>query len=265
MSTFILKLIAIIAMLIDHIGATLVNSSVNPELYYVCRSIGRIAFPIFVFLIVEGFHHTHDIMKYMKRLAVFALISEIPYDIAFYQYQTGRNFIEDVKTIVANGFQQQQLASLVGNLNRQQNVFFTLFLGLSVIYIMSLVEKKFQKQIIITNLLDAAVTIIFCFFAYILKTDYDFAGVLLIITFYLFRGRKILLSISLFLINATILSNVTAFLETGYLLYVIQLLATFAMLPIALYNGKKGKDIKYFFYIFYPAHLLLLFFLQAWI
>ena len=78
LSTFQLKWIAIITMLIDHIGAVLFPY----ELGY--RIIGRIAFPIFCFLIVEGFSHTRDVRRYMVRLGIFALISELPYDLAFH-------------------------------------------------------------------------------------------------------------------------------------------------------------------------------------
>ena len=82
MNTYKLKLIAIITMLIDHIAAVLIPS--DTMLWLVMRCIGRLAFPIFVFLLVEGFHHTRDVKKYLLRLGAFALISEVPFDLAFY-------------------------------------------------------------------------------------------------------------------------------------------------------------------------------------
>lgn len=92
-SGFSLKIIACIAMLIDHIGAVVVLVGVgsknlaslgpNIMLYYYSRMIGRIAFPIFAFLVVEGFVHTRDIKKYALRMLIFSLISQIPYNLAF--------------------------------------------------------------------------------------------------------------------------------------------------------------------------------------
>ena len=104
-----LKMIALLTMLTDHIAAFLINVDRYPAVYYTMRNIGRISFPIFCFLIVEGYFHTSDIKKYMFRLAVFGIISEMPFDLA------------------------------VGGLNREamghQNVFFTLFLGLVVVWL----------------------------------------------------------------------------------------------------------------------------------
>ncbi len=216
MNSYHLKLIAIITMLIDHVGAVLVPG--NTMLNFIMRCIGRLSFPIFVFLLVEGFHHTKDVKKYLMRMGAFALISEIPFDLAFYG-----------KVLEFH----------------HQNIFFTLFLGLLCMYLMSKVEKKFKQNIIIMNLLNALLTLVFGIAAYLLKTDYDYRGIILIVAFYLFRGSKLLLGLSLLFIS-------------GYLLGYINIIATLAILPIAFYNGQKGKNIKYTFYIFYPAHLLIL-------
>jgi hypothetical protein len=220
MNSYHLKLIAIITMLIDHIGAVLVPS--NTMLYLIMRCIGRISFPIFVFLLVEGFHHTKNVKKYLLRMGAFALISEIPFDLAFYG----------------------QVLEF-----KHQNIFFTLFLGLLCMYLMSQVEKKFDKNIIsnviIMNVLNALLTLVFSIIAFVLKTDYGYAGILLIVSFYLFRTSKLMKGLSLLFVS-------------GYLLRYINIFATVAILPISFYNGQKGKSIKYVFYIFYPAHLLIL-------
>ena len=77
LTSFQLKCIAVVTMVIDHIGAILYPGDL------IFRYIGRIAFPIFCFLLVEGFFHTHDRIQYMIRLGIFAILSEIPYDLAF--------------------------------------------------------------------------------------------------------------------------------------------------------------------------------------
>ena len=216
-----MKMIAIITMLIDHIGAVMIPS--NTTAYLIFRSIGRLAFPIFAFLIVEGFYHTRDVKKYLARLGIFALVSELPFDLAFYG-----NFY-------------------MGH----QNIFFTLFLGLLLIVLMKEVESKFSKKEVLLNLINSILIISFCVIAFFLEVDYNFLGVLLIVAFYLFRGHKILLVLSMLIIFGAILGG-------------ISVLATLSMAFIAIYNGKKGKSMKYFFYTFYPAHLLILFLISKY-
>jgi len=240
MSSFSLKMIAIITMLIDHIGVVFIPYNTN--LYLISRSIGRLAFPIFLFLMVEGFYHTRDIKKYLTRMGVFALLSELPFDLAFYQsFDPRANLMEELK----NG----EFSTILTRMMRHQNVYFTLFLGLLLITLMHQVEKKFSKDIILCSMINIMLTTGFGFIAALLRTDYDYKGILLVASFYLFRGSKMLLTISLLAVTGGVLGS-------------INILATLSMILISLYNGKKGKSIKYFFYIFYPAHLLLLFVLH---
>lgn len=217
MSTFVLKLIAIVTMLIDHIAVVFIPN--NTWMYLVCRIIGRVSFPIFAFLLVEGFFHTRNIKKYLVRLGIFALVSEIPFDLAFY-----------------NSYMHLE----------HQNIFFTLFLGLLAIYLINTVEKKYQGKAVLVNLANAAITIGFCFAAALLQSDYRFMGILIIVAFYLFRGNKLLLVISLIIVSGNW----------------VQAFSALSVIPIAFYNGKKGRNIKYFFYVFYPAHLLILYLLH---
>lgn len=208
-----LKLIAIITMFIDHIGAGILEQLPgfysNPTILYtdmVFRYIGRIAFPIFCFLLVEGFLHTSDTKKYAIRLFLFALISEIPFDLAF-----SRKILE----------------------TNHQNVFFTLFIGL--ITLMAI--KHFENKKIIRILaMFAGIAA-----AQLLRTDYGGFGVVLILLLYMFHDkikyRNIICSLSL----------------------IWEPTAIIAFVPITLYNGARGIKMKYFFYIFYPAHLLLIY------
>lgn len=223
MNSFHLKMIAIITMLIDHTAAVLIPS--NTVLWLVMRCIGRLAFPIFVFLLVEGFYHTRDVKKYLLRMGAFALLSEIPFDLAFYG-----------KVLEFT----------------HQNIFFTLFLGLLCLFLMKEAEKKFQKNVFAINVLNAVITLFFSVAAFYLKTDYGFAGILLVVAFYLFRGSRLLCALALLFVS-------------GFLIKGIQVLAVLAMLPIAFYNGQRGKNIKYVFYIFYPAHLLILALLKIYL
>lgn len=217
MTTFVLKLIGILTMLIDHIGYVFIPN--NLPIYWIFRGIGRLAFPIFAFLIVEGFFHTKDVKKYMTRLGVFALISEIPFDLAFSKTPFDFN---------------------------KQNIFFTLFLGLLLIYYMSTVMEKYKKRIVVCNVINGILTLIFCIVALLLRVDYNLVGILLITAFYLFRGNKLLTGIALFIV-------------TGYLLDLFHGIATLSMLFIGFYNGNKGRDAKYLFYAFYPGHLIVLY------
>jgi len=257
MTSFTLKLIAIITMLIDHIGAIFIPY--DNKWYAVFRGIGRLAFPIFIFLIVEGFYHTKNVKKYLLRLGIFAILSEIPFDLAFYHEIYNTDITVNIKRIFQLLSQQKFNSELsyrvttdLGRVLQYQNVFFTLFLGLLLIILMDKVEQKFNKNILINSSLKGLLIISFCLIAYILKTDYDYRGILLFAAFYLFRGNKILLTFSLLIVN-------------GYMFaYGGQILATLSMIFIIYYNGKKGKDIKYIFYIFYPAHLIILFLIDIY-
>jgi hypothetical protein len=267
MSTFVLKLIAIITMLIDHTGAVFISPEKNPWLYLLFRGVGRLAFPIFVFLIVEGFYHTKNVKKYLLRMGIFAFISEIPFDLAFYHERFHVNTLNDIGNALTDPSDSLGLVML--RLNSYQNVFFTLFLGLLLITLMDMVEKRFSKptlyNIFSSNIMDALLTVGFCAAAYFLKTDYAVAGILMFVAYYLFRGRNILITVSTFIITGTLLSDFTKFGQTGNILFIISTFATFAILPIAFYNGKKGKNVKFLFYIFYPAHLLALFIIQCFL
>ena len=204
LDSFQLKCIAIVSMALDHTGAVLYPSQIW------LRCLGRIAFPIFCFLIVEGFFHTHDVRRYMGRLGVFALISEIPYDLAF----------RGVPLEYAH-----------------QNVFFTLLIGIGM---MVLLERNREWPV------KAVILLLAMWLAVLIRSDYNFRGVLLIFVFYIFHESRWL---------AVTAGGFWNFLYQG----VIQKYGVLSVLPLALYNGERGRKMKYFFYMFYPAHLLLLY------
>lgn len=215
-----LKILAVISMFIDHIGACVFEHGLlcmesireNAHLFellknvdQILRLIGRIAFPIFCFLLVEGFLYTKDRKKYALRLLLFALISEIPFNLAI------RDSFFDL---------------------RYQNVFFTLLIGLLVMILCDHFQKSFAAQLAI---LAGGMLL-----AQLIHTDYSYKGVMLIELLYLFRydRRKQILA--------------------GSLSFCWELTAPLAFIPIWYYNGKRGLSLRWFFYWFYPLHLLFL-------
>ncbi len=151
LSGFQLKLIASVSMLADHIGAVCF-----PDVQ-VLRMIGRLALPIYCFLLAQGFIYTKHLKKYMARVGGFALLSEVPFDLA----RTGQ-WLEFGR----------------------QNIFFTLFLGLCCMAVCKWAEEKRWY------VLEAAAVIPFCLLGYFLRTDYDWYGVLLIMIFYTLRNMR---------------------------------------------------------------------------
>lgn len=249
MTSFFLRLIAIIAMLLDHTAAVLVNPA--SDAYTIMRIIGRIAFPIFCFLIVEGFEHTRSVWKYMGRLAVSAVIAEVPFDLAFHR--------------------------AAWDFKSGQNVFLTLLLGLIAITAAGKGAPWIIKKIAPDakcgenrwiQLLVASPVIFGCArLADILNTDYGMFGVITVCIFYLFQSRRptaIILftvwNIIRYCARFELQDSVYAIVcIKTYLLNTVQWFAPLAAPLLMLYNGKPGeKKYRELFYVFYPAHLLIL-------
>lgn len=214
-----LKLWAMWSMLIDHAGAVLIE---NTSLYQItcfrmlavaCRLIGRISFPLICFLLIEGFCHTEDRRKYLMRMGCFALISEIPFDLAFF-----------------------------GKLDLQrQNVFFTLFTGILLLYALEKAETL-EHSPLIRSFMMAAAILAGCAAATAGRFDYSYMGILLIAALYLFRKDRKKQCIA------------------GAVLSLYELTAALAFILVGKYNGEKGDGRlpRNWFYIFYPLHLLVL-------
>lgn len=207
----VLKLIACLSMFIDHLGAVCFSGMMG------FRIIGRLAFPIYCFLLVEGAVHTRNMKKYILRMGIFALISEVPFDLAFYH------------RLVYTG---------------HQNVFFTLGLGLLAIWFL---EHPIEQLDIPDVLYKLLVIIAGGLIAEFFNTDYGFTGIAVICIFYYLRGQPQLK----YPIAAILLAAMGG----------VEVYAVLALIPILLYNGQRGRQTKvmqYGFYIFYPAHLLLI-------
>lgn len=207
----VLKLIACLSMFIDHLGAVCFSGMMG------FRIIGRLAFPIYCFLLVEGAVHTRNMKKYILRMGIFALISEVPFDLAFYH------------RLVYTG---------------HQNVFFTLGLGLLAIWFL---EHPIEQLDIPDVLYKLLVIIAAGLIAEFFNTDYGFTGIAGICIFYYLRGQpQLKYPIAVILLAA---------------MGGVEVYAVLALIPILLYNGQRGRQTKamqYGFYIFYPAHLLLI-------
>ncbi len=240
-----LKHAAYLTMFIDHFAVVIISAYVEwlrlqrapletaAFAYHMGRHVGRIAFILFAFMASEGFRYTRSRKKYLLRLAGFALISEIPFDLA-----------------IENNFFSMEA----------QNVYWTLFLGVLALCILEKLHKKPFWQF--TGVL------LCCIAAVLLRTDYMVMGVLLIVVFYLCRGSFW----SQFMFGAaTIYAGQVMLYVIRYwgkgipmLTYMeastSELYGLLAFGFIYCYNGKRGRQLpKAFYYWFYPLHLLLLY------
>ena len=214
MTIFTIKIIACITMLFDHI------KYVTPSMRnFVTIYFGRISFPLFAFLLTEGYIHTSNLKKYYVRLIVFGLISQIPFML--------------FRTLIGEWM--------------MLNIMFTLLFGLATITVYDKIKTKYISIPIILLLIILADRV---------KVDYGWFGVSLIFILYLFKDKKIPLVISYvaiiivyFYMEEMLIFNSNNIMR--FICYNIPLLFIF------LYNKKLGKKTKYFFYLFYPIHLLV--------
>lgn len=223
-----LKIFAMITMFLDHIGTIF-----YPEVI-AFKIIGRLAFPIFCYFIAEGYLKTRNKKKYALRLLIIALISQLPF-IKTFRLAFGENLL-------------------------LLNTIFDLFLGLIAIWLYD--TLKLKHNIIIIWIIGIL--------AFFLRIDGDFTGVFMIYFFFKYHDdfeemvkKQILL---------------TCVAQVFYVLFMVyygmpvkailkfqmweQFLSLLALIPIKYYNGEKGKNIKYAFYVFYPLHLLVIYLIK---
>lgn len=244
-----LKIIAIITMLVDHIGASTLemflvkNNSLAPVyqglgsilqmdpefrnygiLWYIMRMvIGRIAFPIFCYLLIEGFLHTKNVYKYAMRLLIFAFISEVPFDLALFKAWWVPEY---------------------------QNVFFTLFIALFMMIGFRKMDEYENFTPGVRLAIKYLILALSCVVALMLRTDYSFMGIIFMAILYGARNDK---------------KKMAIFGSLGSIFLLFEIWAPIAFIPITLYNGQKGLKMKYVFYVFYPLHLVLLHFVNQWV
>lgn len=217
LDTNLLKLVAIAAMVSDHVG------SVFFPQYPVFRWIGRLAFPLFCYCLTVGMLYTHDIKKYLGRLGLFCLISQ-PFWILAFNYQ-----------------------DFMGNLTNL-NIFFTLFASLLAVW--GIHGKKWWALLV-------GLAIIFFF-----NVDYAQTGVILMLIFYFCRNRPALGAVLYTLSYLPALwgdpTDPWALMIGGHAVD-FEIFSLLALPLIYVRTGSGLKISKWFFYLFYPAHLLAIF------
>ncbi len=215
MSAFGLRVVAIITMTVDHIGLFLLGNNL------VCRIVGRIAFPIYAFLIANGYRHTKDLKRYTIRLAVLALVSQVPF-------------------LLVHRILEPHFWGL--------NIFFTLLLGLFAIWSFDRAKK---------NPVMLVFAVVLMILGELVRVDYGWRGVALILACHVFFERKALLFLTVGLILISPNIGLTKGIDIGFL-------GLFAMLFIGIYNGKPGAKVwQSWFYWYYPVHLLILYLIVA--
>lgn len=238
LSSFALHIIAMVLMLCDHAWGTGVLD------YAWLTWIGRIAFPIFAFMIAEGYSHTSDLKRYVGRILTFALISEIPFNLmmhgsAFYPYD--------------------------------QNVMWTFLIAIGCLKVVDLAIHPAKPVSAAKRVVLIALAVLAVLFGYVLSivgmTDYNSAGVLTVVMFYVFQGNRwyhrLGQLLGLYYINCVLLGGLVVPITLLGRTWEIaqQSFALFALIPIWLYYGRRGphnKLIQYSFYAFYPVHILVL-------
>jgi hypothetical protein len=251
-----LKVIACISMLIDHITAGImlpvVRAGLYPDtiefdtintIYKILRGVGRTAFPIFCFLLVEGFVHTKNRLRYALSLLIFGIISEPFFDICFYARKEVFN-LNPIEVISAN---KEAFSA-------HCNVYFTLLIGLIVMWGIELsvsFVKRNNLSIMIAYLFSAIVAGAGIYLAEVVHTDYHGYGVALIAILYVFRNFTPVDIIAGYLFISNMGTEYFAF--PGFIL-------------MYFYNKKRGRrlgNLKYLFYVFYPVHIMAIIFFRC--
>lgn len=245
-----LRIIASICMLLDHIGYFF-----N---IHILRLIGRPAFPLYVFLMVNGFRHTKNRSKYALCFAIFAVISQIPFLMLNNSQLSAQAFLK-------------KLAEVPSFRLSHMNVMVTLLLGLLVIWSGEVLKNNKKTRYLC--LLPAF--LVFCAYYFeLIRSDYGSKGIVMDVVFRLFEDRKVLMTIGTFfaVFHGHFIQIALSLLRGQEILLpsyweCVQILSLSALPLIFWYNGKPGrlpqspaakKAVQLGFYAFYPAHIVLL-------
>ena len=261
MSTFVIKIIAMFTMFCDHISYVIYDSNHLNFLNY----IGRIAFFLFCFQIVIGYKKTRDLRNYFFRLIVLAIISQIPYYVIFIYLLKFRFNLNVIFGLVLG-----LLSLMILNIHKTKDGKVSCRDEIDLIEQYKSLPKWQSIFILIAKLFSI---ILICIFVYVLEKkykcplDYSFASILLIIAMYLFypfsknikNNMKTIILYVISIISFAFYESIKYFFQGKDLkgMMVILFCIIGGFIPF-LYNGKKGKSIKWITYLFYPLHLVIL-------
>lgn len=247
-----LKIIAVIAMIIDHVGYYFVDT-LPVESYLICRMIGRIAMPIFVYLLVQGYFHTKSIRKYIIRLLSFAFITQLALGAVAYMNQV-------------------YFSAYVTNMFEIGNILFSF--SLTMILICLLDRNVIHSKTCISRILDKVIRIFgiaLIFVVYTnLKIDYGFSVPILAVTIYLVEKVREYMELEIKNYTYKLIicfAMLIVLLLTYPMVNSIQYFSVIAVIVIALYSGKLGKRSKLLrnsFYLFFPIHHVIIYFLAMY-
>ena len=279
-SVFALKLIALCSMLIDHVGFFLYPRFAPFSVTHILRTVGRTAFPVFAFLIVNGYGKTRDVRRYLTRLTAFALISQVPFSL-FYNWKaaalTGVHFSLTgpwplgqlgliafaaavwLLTVRRDGSVLWPVLALLAGICRltagpvvllgeHLNVFYTLALGLACV---SILDRAFKPGAQLLPLLAQTAAVAAVFLLIRGTADYGYLGAALIISLSLCRDKPA--SQALLLVMWAAVEYLLGGMRVEYFLF-----ASLSAVLALFYKGARGRPVKAFFYWAYPGHMLIL-------
>lgn len=232
-----IKLIAIIAMTIDHIAWAVFPGYPTAALPMIMHIIGRITCPIMCYFITEGYHYTKNINKYTLRLFAFAFISHFAYIFASADFVDWKSFIP----------------GYYGSVLNQTSVMWSLAWGLVLLRVVN--SEKIKKQAV-----KVLLVMLICLISF--PSDWSCIAALCVLAFGTNRGKFKTQMVSL--IAYVAMYSVVYFFAIDKVYGILQMAVVLAIPIIALYNGQRGKNpkinnaMKWLFYIYYPLHLLLI-------
>ncbi len=229
----LLKVIAIIAMTLDHIAYTFVPP--ESAATYIMRLLGRITAPLMCFFIAEGFRHSHNRNKYLLRMITFAVISQ-PFYFIFLNHSLPRNALEFF---------------------RSMNVMYTFSLGLLTLFIVTHKKLPVTAKAILTGIIISFASI----------GDWSYLVPIWILEFYFFSENKKIMYLLFSVTALFFLPYLYLKYYENFLMFTYNYGVFLTLIPIAFYNGQRNKDnsslkksiSKWFFYLYYPLHMMILF------